>query len=384
MRRFLTFLTALVLVLGSLAIGLLAADLPFWRRAAQLPLAADESYLPVIATGPGTPPAAGALPVSTAQQSDTAALEYAVRQARNAGSRVLLVMRKGEPVLARYFGADDERSLVPAGLVARPVVAMAVGLAIADGRLGPLDTPVSRYLPEWDGEPRGSITLRQLLEDTSGLETGGDVRGLLHRSPWDDLAHLPAFATSKGVRMLLGNDFASTALRFELEHEPGGFFNLSPANAQLAALIIERATGVPYEDFVGERIFAAAGAGPAELPVDRRAGMPAAHCCWRTTAPGVARLVSLLATDGEHSGRRILPQGWVAEMARASRVNAGSGMQLQRVDVEGLTALAGEDDNGSRFWVFPEYQIAIVNLVNPSGSSPAELPGLLLRALPPG
>jgi len=184
--------------------------------------------------------------------------------------------------------------------------------------------------------------------------------------------------------MLLGNDFASTALRFQLEHEPGGFFNLSPANAQLAALILERVTGMPYEQFVGERIFAAAGAGPAELPLDRRAGMPAAHCCWRATAPGVARLVSLLATDGDMAGRRILPEGWVAEMARPSRVNAGSGMQLLRIDVEGVTALAATDDNGSQFWVFPEYHIAVVNLVNPEGSSPPELPGLLLRALAPG
>ena len=50
----------------------------------------------------------------------------------------------------------------------------------------------------------------------------------------------------------------------------------------------------------------------------------------------------------------------------------------------GVTALAATDDNGSQFWVFPEYHIAVVNLVNPEGSSPPELPGLLLRALAPG
>ena len=287
-------------------------------------------------------------------------------------------------MLARYFGADDDHSLLPAGLVARPVLAMAMGLAIGDGRLGPLDSPVARYLPEWDEEPRGRITLRQLLEETSGLEAGGDVRGLLRRSPWDDLARLPAFATDKAVRMLLGNDFASTALRFELEHEPGGFFNRSPANAQLAALILERVTGSPYEQYLGQRIFAAAGAGRVELALDRRAGMPAAHCCWRATAPGVARLVSLLATDGMDRGRRVLPAGWVQEMARPSRVSAGTGMQLARLLIEDLPALGAGDDNGSQFWVFPEYQIAIINFVNPQGLSPPELPALLLRALPPG
>ena len=383
MRRLLTFLTAFVLLLASLAIGVLAADLPFWRRAMQLPLAAGDAQLPVTTIG-GEAPVTAVLPVGLSSAADTPALEYAVRQARNAGSRALLVMRDGEPVVARYFGADDDQSLLPAGLVARPVLAMAVGLAIADGRLGSLDTPVARYLPEWDEEPRGKITLRQLLEETSGLEPGGDIRGLLRRSPWDDFARLPAFATDKAVRMLLGNDFASTALRFELEHEPGGFFNLSPANPQLAALILERVTGVPYELFVGERVFAAAGAGRAELSLDRRAGMPAAHCCWRATAPGVARLVSLLATDGVHGGRRILPAGWVQEMARPSRVSAETGMQLSRIDIEGILALGAGDENGSRFWVLPEYRIAIINFVNPQGLTPPELPALLLRALPPG
>ena len=38
MRRVLTFLTAAVLLLVSLGVGLFTADLPFWRRALQLPL----------------------------------------------------------------------------------------------------------------------------------------------------------------------------------------------------------------------------------------------------------------------------------------------------------------------------------------------------------
>ena len=77
---------------------------------------------------------------------------------------------------------------------------------------------------------------------------------------------LPAFATAKGVRMLLGNDFADTALRFELRHEPGGFYNESPANSQLAAVILERATGhAVRDDSSTSACGAPLGAGRAEL-----------------------------------------------------------------------------------------------------------------------
>ena len=391
MRRVLTFLTAFVLSVASLAVGVFTADLPFWLRAMQLPRAADQLYLPVAGIGSAAdvrPPApASSIPVSTTAQPgamNLPALESAVTLARDAGSRALLVMRDGEPLLARYFGADDDNSLLPAGLVARPVTAMAMGLALADARLGSLDEPVSRYLPEWEEEPRGRITLRQLLEDTSGLETGGDTRALLRQTPWHDLALLPAFATAKGVRLMLGNDFARTALRFELEHEPGGFFHASPANPQIAALILERVTGESFEEFVDQRVWRAAGAGPAEMALDRHAGMPAAHCCWRASGPDVSRVVSLLATGGMYRGRQVLPASWVEEMARPSRVNAGSGMQLMRLTIGNFAALSAHDDHGSVFWVIPERRLAIVNIVNNQGATPQDLPALLLNALPTG
>ena len=51
MRRVLTILTAVVLLLASLGVGVFTADLPFWRRALQLPLPADGIYLPVAVIG---------------------------------------------------------------------------------------------------------------------------------------------------------------------------------------------------------------------------------------------------------------------------------------------------------------------------------------------
>ena len=180
MRRVLTFLTATVLLLGSLGVGVFTADLPFWQRAFQLPLPPDGAYLPVAVIGNSA-----AAPMASVPAAESAfepgAVEAAVAQARGAGSRALLVMLRGRLELERYFGADDENSLMPAGLIARPVAAMAVGRALADGRLRSLDDAVAPILKEWDGEARGKIALRELLEDTSGLETGGDTAGLYRR-----------------------------------------------------------------------------------------------------------------------------------------------------------------------------------------------------------
>jgi CubicO group peptidase (beta-lactamase class C family) len=386
MRRVLTFLTAIVLSLVSLGVGVFTADLPFWRRALQLPLPADGAYLPVATIGLDSAPAP-AMRKAAEPAIDALVIEEAVNRARAAGSRALLVMHRGELSIERYFQADDADTLLPAALVARPLTAMAAGFAISEGRIVSLDTPVARYLPEWDDEPRGRITVRQLLEETSGLETGGDTRGLLYRSPWTDLSAVPKFATSRGVRMLLGNDFESSALGFELDHEPGGFYNASPANTQLAAVIIERTTGMSFESYVDERLWRAAGAGPAQLQLDRRAGMPAAHCCWRATARDMLRVLNLLGDEGADGRSSILPAGWRREMARASRVNAETGMQVARLTIDGEEALSVTDEDGSAFWILPHRQLSILNIANPGGSSLAELPSMLLKgmdALPAG
>lgn len=382
MRRALTLLSAIVLLFVSLGIGVFTADLPFWRRALMLPLAADETYLPVATIGGSAPTSAvpGLVPVSTTALA-AEALDAAAERARVLGSRALLVMHREQLALERYFIADDARSLLPATVIARAVAAMCAGLAIADGRIASLDAPVSTWLREWQDDARGRITLRQLLEETSGLETGGDLRGLLRRSPLADLPALPRFATARGVRMLLGNDFESSALAFPLDHEPGGFRNVSPANLQLVAVILERATTAPYEDYVDSRLWRLLASGEAQLPLDRRAGMPVAHCCWRATARDMLDVAALLANDGRHRGRQVLPAGWVAEMAKPSRVSAQTGLQLNLLSVEGEPAFELADADGSAIWIIPEHGLTILSVGTHPGDQLRELPALLLRGL---
>ena len=381
MRRVLTILTAIVLLIVSLGIGVFTADLPFWQRALQLPLKPGEVYLPRAKLGENAVPAPTAPPEPAI--ADAAALEQAVALARESGSRALLAMHRGQIVLQRYFVADDADMKQPATVIARPVAAMALGIALAEGHIGSLDAPLLGFLPEWQDDARGRITLRQLLEETSGLETGGAIRGLLQSSPWKNLDQLPRFATSRGVRMLLGNDYISSALGFRLEHEPGGFYNQSPANTQLVAVILERATGKPYETYLDERLWLPLRAGETEMQMDRRSGMPAAHCCWRATAPDMLRVAALLADDGKFDGRQVLPEGWVSEMSRPSRVNAETGLQLRRLKIGSQDALASSDDQGSAFWVIPSRQLVVLTVAGDGGRAPDDIPALLMRALDP-
>jgi len=361
----------------SLGIGLFTADLPFWRRAIDLPLAAHESYIPTtrIVAHDGSD-FSGVDPGRLTL--DVAALGAAEQRARAAGVDAMVVLHDGRLQRARDFTGDIGRDLPrPADFLARPLAALAVGIARADGNIESLDTPVAKWLTEWEGEPRGAITLRQLLNETSGLETGVDAAGVLGSRPFADLSRLPTFATSRGVRLLLGNDFESTALRFQLEHEPGGFFNVSPVNAQLAAVIVERATGLDYETFLAQRLVVHGLGGGLELQMDRRSGMPAAHCCLRADLSAVLRVV-----EGIRTGRigRLSPE-WFDEMRKGSRANPQFGLQLQHL--EGMTPQVWHlgSGMGGGAWIVPEAGLSIVILARRDISTPTGIIEPLLSAV---
>jgi hypothetical protein len=377
MRRVLTFLTAIALVLVSLCIGLVTADLPFWRRAFDLPLAPGESYVPTVRIGSSAAGTAAAVePVENS--IDPARLEAVAERARAAGAEALLVAHRGRLQLERAFdGRTSPFALRSADFLARPLAALAIGIAHGERKIASLDDPVSKYLHEWEDSPRGAITVRQLLNETSGLETGSDAAQVLGSRPFAAWELMPQFATSRGVRLLLGNDFESTALGFRLDHEPGGFFNISPVNTQLAAVIVERATATPYEKFLEDRIFVPSAGLSAELQMDRRSGMPAAHCCLRASARGVLAVGELLRTgDG-----RILPEGWITEMLRGSRANPEFGLQIEKTSQAGGETWHVGGPHGGGLWIVPGEELSVVMLAPRDASVPDGLIGELVAGL---
>jgi CubicO group peptidase (beta-lactamase class C family) len=82
--------------------------------------------------------------------------------------------------------------------VAKPLVSTLVGIAIAEGRIGSVDDPITRHLPELAArDPRfARITLRHLLTMSSGLEL--PQAGLRGAGPVRDRPQLRPLARAPG------------------------------------------------------------------------------------------------------------------------------------------------------------------------------------------
>jgi CubicO group peptidase (beta-lactamase class C family) len=314
-RRTTIFIT--VALVAAVAFTVTFVDWRFWYRWNTLPQDPGEwpaSYYQPIVEMPGDQaeffPAAEAGELSIS----SAALEAAAAWAEEHNSAALLVLHKGVVQLERYWRDIGPDSLFTGRAMTRSLLPPLLAIAMQEGAIKSLDDPVGVYLPEWSDDPRGRITIRQLLQNLSGLEN------LLLAGDPDP--------SSKNTQLSLSSDFRAAAVTFDLENEPGEYFALSNANAQLLGAVLESATGEAYEDYLNSRLWAPMGAGPAQLYMDRPGGMPAVYCCFRATPRDWLRYGAALARDGSVGDRQLWPVGWVKEMTTPSAAYPNYGYQI--------------------------------------------------------
>jgi CubicO group peptidase (beta-lactamase class C family) len=194
----------------------------------------------------------------------------------------------------------------------KTVLGLAIGAAIADGKIRSVDERIGRYLPEWSADPRGDITVEQLLQQASGLEV----------QPFSP----NPFGTS--MRVSFGTDLTRTVLAIPLADSPGSRFEYTNINAQILGMVLERATGRRYADYLGERIWSRIGAPEASVWLDRPGGLARTYCCLLTTTRGWLQVGRVLLGRGQIDGERVVPEGWVDAMLTPSATNANFGYQV--------------------------------------------------------
>jgi CubicO group peptidase (beta-lactamase class C family) len=234
----------------------------------------------------------------------------ALRWATERDTEVLIVARGGEVEFEYYGPGRDSGSLLPVRSIAKSLAALAVGAAIADGSIRDVQRPVGDFLQPWRDDPRGRITLEQLLTMSSGLQAFS-----LDSSP-----------TSLSIQLAEGSNVRDVALASPLVAEPGTRFGWGNVESQLLAHVVEAATGQSYRDYLQARIWKPLELGTASFNVDRD-GRTRAFCCLRIRAEDLLRIGLMLLDGGDWQGRSVLPRDWVAQMFAPSAINPYHGYQ---------------------------------------------------------
>ncbi|GAB5458387.1 MAG: hypothetical protein Hens3KO_14170 [Henriciella sp.] len=254
-------------------------------------------------------------PVAPAHTSiEPSALAGMVTWAEQRDSNALIVIHKGQLVLEKYWNGYTPDRLVNGRAISRSVTPMVLGFAVADGKLH-LDDRIGDYITEWADDIRGDITVRQLAQNTSGLEIAG-------------MKPVSQVYGNKDLCLVYCGDVVRAALEYDYVLPPGETFQVAQENMQLLALVIERAMGQPIQDLLSERVWKKIGAKDATFQLDRPDGVARTMCCMRATPRDWTRLGVLISRDGVWNGEQVLPKDWADTMATPSSVNPNFGIGL--------------------------------------------------------
>ena len=354
-----------VLVAGA---ALLAIVLAFviWNRylppSLRLISHAEPAREPV--PGDNSPPAPRVAP--ELEQLDPAGLEMAARYAGEHRSRALIVSRHEHIVFERYWQGTGFDTPADAQSFTRLLAALAAGAAMSQRLIAWPDEPIGAFIGEWSRDPRGEITVRNLLQMSSGLGAPSDG----------------------GTR----DDLAAALLRTPLARTPGATRVDQATDPQLLALVIERATRQRYAAYLSQALWRRLGAADAWLALDRPGGTAHADCCMLAHQGDWIRVAQLLLRDGNYRGDEVIRPGWVTLMRTPAQSDPLYGAYLrvrwqpaanrEMPAARDLFAVAGE--GGNRLWVVPSLQIAIVCTGPPEGRDAAwddnHLPNLIVHA----
>jgi CubicO group peptidase (beta-lactamase class C family) len=238
-------------------------------------------------------------------------LDEAAQFVQGSNGQALIVVHKGVVQLERYFGEAAADKPFSSHSFAKTLAALAIGAAVTDGKISSLDQPASTWLPEWRDEARKAITLRRLLTMSAGF------RNAFNPDP-----------ASHYMQLHYGADVEAAVAGAPVAYAPGKDFSYDNDNLQALGLVVERATGQPYIDYVSRRLWQPLGAADGEMLLDRKGGRAMPYCCIWSQPRDWIRLAQMLMDGGVWQGKRLLSADFVKALHSPSAANANFGFQV--------------------------------------------------------
>ena len=213
----------------------------------------------------------------------------------------LLVVHKGQIILERYAAGVDVTTKTRTWSTAKSIAVSLIGMLVDEGKLaldGPLGLEWLPKLPSPETDPRNEITLRHVLNMSSGLYTV-DNDGM-------------EYATGSGLAYWAGASSAKGARNRGLIRKPGAYWDYENYETLLGVLAMKQALGdsISYLEFPRRALLGRIGMRNTLLSVDRFGDFILSSQVY-TNARDLARFGLLYLQNGVWNGERLLSEEWI-------------------------------------------------------------------------
>jgi CubicO group peptidase (beta-lactamase class C family) len=239
------------------------------------------------------------------------------------GTTAFVVIRNRKMLHEEYWDGSCDTTRSNSFSVAKSVVSLLIGSLMGEGKITSLDQPVSEILLEFKRTGNASLTLKNLLSMSSGIE-------------WDE-GYSSLFSPT--TKAYYGEELNTQMNALNVIRKPGQTFEYQSCNTQILAMVVEKLSGTTLSAYASEKLWKPLGAEhPALWSTDHSGGMEKAYCCFNSTAADFARIGQLVLDSGQCNGVQIIPKDYIAQAT---------------APVAGLTDPDGVPCNwyGYQFWI---------------------------------
>ncbi|MBN2652489.1 MAG: serine hydrolase [Spirochaetales bacterium] len=227
--------------------------------------------------------------------------EYSVKDFfKKTNTTSFLVLRDGVLVYEKYFLGTDRETLFLSNSMVKSVTSTLVGLAVEDNLIDSIEDPIIKYLPELKDSGYGSVTIKNLLQMTSGVKynEGGGL-------PRANLFELLSYAKRRASLNFLQE--------MRVDYMPGTSFRYASVDTLVLGHLIGRVTGISCSQYLSERIWTKIGAEADAYWSTDAVGQELAFGFFYARARDYLRFGQLAANMGRVGDSQIVSTQWLSQ-----------------------------------------------------------------------
>ncbi len=278
----------------------------------------------------------------------------------------VVVARGGKLVLERYYEGEDEYWGRPRGRVTfnanalhdlrsvtKSLVGLLYGIALAEGKVPPLDAALVDQFPEYPDLAADPMRRRMTVAHALTMMLGTE---------WDEgLSYMDPRNSEHAME--LADDRYRFVLDRPMLQEPGAQWVYNGGATAVLARLIAKGTGKSLRDYAEEKLFEPLGIAEFEW-VRGRDGEYIAASGLRLRPRDLAKIGQLVLDDGRWDGKQIVPADWLARsfQRRADVDELGYGLHwwLGPQADDGPRWVAGFGNGGQRLYIVPKLDLIVV------------------------
>ena len=283
---------------------------------------------------------------------DSNRLGALVEAAKQSHTDALIIWQDNRPLLEWY--GDGKARKIEAMSATKSVVSLAVGRLLTQKKIRSLDQPVADFYPEWKQGQKAKITIRHLMNHTSGLQN---------------------VVQTTGQEIYPSSDFVHLALCAELENPPGTTFSYNNKAVNLLAGVVQKASGKRLDDYLRDELFTPLAITDFTWTRDR-AGNPHGMSGLQILPVDLAKLGQLVLNRGQWNGQNLIEPSFfdtVLQPGQPFEVSCGllwwlmydrkagvlDEQQLERLRTAGVTPSWLEKIKGAQGQYTSESEVAV-------------------------